>query len=273
MLVNFYGVRRLLLSIWGIGMVCEGLYTCMGNSVVAPQNPAGAGRKMKHKFLVFAPWFPVFKRSTSDGINLVLWNTLRCSDKNKHKNGSDATMAVSLISCAPLWAVRLQAKPSLCPRLCTVRNPDFIVLFTSTGLLPAECTQPEKSPPEGLALLYLGGSTSLWWVVEDCWEPVPICQLLCGPYGCGGSFWAAPSHSSHQAQPQKKLCLGQSLHQYWAESRLEKIKVSFASLSLWRSRLWSEVALLLSCLSMETVWAPRECALVPRVKCFRVWEA
>lgn len=144
MLVNFYGVRRLLLSIWGIGMVCEGLYTCMGNSVAPLQNPAGAGRKMKHKFLGFSPWFPVFKRSTSDSINLILWNTLRCSDKNKPKNGSDATVAVSLISCAPLWAVRLQAKPSLCPRLlwelCTVRNPDFMVLFTWTGLLPAYCT-------------------------------------------------------------------------------------------------------------------------------------
>lgn len=34
MLVNFYGVSRLLLFIWDIEMVCEVLYTHMGNSVV-----------------------------------------------------------------------------------------------------------------------------------------------------------------------------------------------------------------------------------------------
>lgn len=52
MLVNFYGVSRFILSIWDIGMVCEGLYIYTGNSVVSPQNPGGAGRKMKHDFLV-----------------------------------------------------------------------------------------------------------------------------------------------------------------------------------------------------------------------------
>lgn len=118
MLVNFYGVSRFILSIWDIGMVCEGLYIHMGNSVVSPQNPGGAGRKMKHDFLVSSPPFPVFKRSRS--INLILWNILRCSDKNKHKNGSNATRFpewLEVTSSAPLWAVRLQTKPSLSPRL------------------------------------------------------------------------------------------------------------------------------------------------------------
>lgn len=113
-----------------------------------------------------------------------------------------------------------------------------------------------------------------------CWpcqprtaETVPVCQLLCGPYRCGGNSSAAPSHSSHRAQPQKKLSLGQSLQQCRAGSCLKKMRVSVASLSFWRCRLWSEVALLLSCLSMETLRGPREWALVPGVKCFRVWEA
>lgn len=97
MLVNFYGVSRIIWSIWDIGMVSEGLYTHIANSVVSPQNPGGAGRKMKHNFLGFAPWFPVFKRSRSDGINLIFWNILRCSGKNKDKNGSNATRPPGLV--------------------------------------------------------------------------------------------------------------------------------------------------------------------------------
>lgn len=151
MLVNFYGVSRLLLSIWGIGMVCEGLYTCMGNSVVPPQNPAGVGRKMKHNFLGFAPLFPVFKRSRSDGISLILCNILRCSDKNKHK--------LYLGRSTSLWWVvghasrgLLRACPNLSPSVWAIQMWRQLFSYTISLLTPSTASADAVSGSEPPAI-------------------------------------------------------------------------------------------------------------------------